>query len=71
MGKYKHCMHIVLMLLLLIIVDIQEFYELALQDESNSVTDEDISIAQKYIMEQFDAKAGLVSIIYYYYYIIG
>jgi len=55
------------MLLLLIIVDIQEFYELALQDESNSVTDDDISIAQKYIMEQFDAKVGLVSIIYYYY----
>lgn len=47
-------------MLLLIFVDIQEFYELALQDESNSVTDEDISIAQKYIMEQFDAKVGLV-----------
>lgn len=45
------------------IVDIQEFYELALQDESHSVTDEDISIAQKYIMEQFDAKVGLVSML--------
>ncbi|XP_026805261.1 disks large homolog 1-like isoform X1 [Rhopalosiphum maidis] len=41
------------------LVDIQEFYELALQDESHSVTDEDISIAQKYIMDQFDAKVGL------------
>lgn len=43
-----------------IVIDIQEFYELALQDESHSVTDEDISIAQKYIMDQFDAKVGLV-----------
>jgi len=48
--------------LLFIILDIQEFYELALQDESHSVTDEDLSIAQKYIMDQFDAKVGLVSI---------
>lgn len=49
--------------LLFIILDIQEFYELALQDESHSVTDEDISIAHKYIMDQFDAKVGLVNII--------
>lgn len=48
------------------ILDIQEFYELALQDESHSVTDEDISIAQKYIMDQFDAKVGLVIKIYHF-----
>lgn len=48
------------LILFFIILDIQEFYELALQDESHSVTDEDISIAQKYIMDQFDAKVGLV-----------
>lgn len=53
-------------------LDIQEFYELALQDESHSVTDEDISIAQKYIMDQFDAKVGLVNItnFLFYWYII-
>lgn len=49
-----------MLILFFIILDIQEFYELALQDESHSVTDEDISIAQKYIMDQFDAKVGLV-----------
>lgn len=48
-------------IILFVILDIQEFYELALQDESHSVTDEEISIAQKYIMDQFDAKVGLVN----------
>lgn len=52
------------LLIYYIILDIREFYELALQDESNLVTDEDISIAQKYIMEQFDPKVALVNIIF-------
>ncbi|XP_050549103.1 disks large homolog 1-like isoform X2 [Daktulosphaira vitifoliae] len=38
------------------LIDIQEFYELALQDETNSVTDEELSIAQKFIMDQLDNK---------------
>lgn len=54
------------LLLPLIILDIQEFYELALRDESHLVTDEDISIAQKYIMDQFDTKVGLVIILIYF-----
>lgn len=62
--SYKHSFFITTFWLF-IILDIQEFYELALQDESNSVTDEDISIAHKYIMDQFDGKVGLVIIIFF------
>lgn len=62
------CLHKIIKLLF-IILDIQEFYELALQDESHSVTDDDISIAQKYIMDQFDAKVGLVSVYNYFVYL--
>lgn len=64
-------MYYVYISILLIILDIQEFYELALQDESHLVTDEDISIAQKYIMDQFDAKVGLVRVIIFIYFILN